>query len=162
VRLRADDDLRPVAILVRTSRQTRGANRCRSASTNARTAFGSRLASSRRAQDMALTTMSSRSSASRVQTASVRFASPAVDIAPRDFEFRGTVATSAARRLHRSRDRAYFSTSRSLMRPSRQATPATKHPKQSTSLQLAMPFAKCLTSARVAANSAPGRALSNS
>jgi hypothetical protein len=162
VRRRGDDDLRPVAILLRTSRQTRGASRCPSAPTNACTACGSRLASSRRAQDIALTTMSSRSSSSRVQTASVRFASPAVDIAPRDFEFRGTVATSAARRLHRSRDRAYFATSRSRMRPNRQATPATKHPKQSTSLQLVMPFAKCLTSAKVAADSAPGRTLSNS
>jgi hypothetical protein len=85
-------------------------------------AHGVRFASSRSAHDIALTTISSRSSNIRAQTASVRGASPVADVAPRDTAFRGTVATRAARRRHRSGEAAKRAISLSEIRPDRHAT----------------------------------------
>ena len=145
-----------------TSRRTRALRRSPCCARKVRTARGLRLASSRSAHDIALTTMSSRSSSSRPHTASVRVASPVVDVAPRDFAFSGTVATSAARRHHLSFEEAKRAISLSEIRPIRHATPATKQPKQSTSLHVVMSAANRLISLTLAATSARGAARSNS
>jgi hypothetical protein len=150
-----------VSLLV-TSRRTRAARRSSCSDRNPRTARGLRFASSRSAHDIALTTMSSRSSSRRVHTASVRGASPVPDVAPRDFALSGTVATSAARRHHLSLEEARRAISLSAIRPIRHATPATKQPKQSTSLQVVMPAANRLISETFAAANARGAARSNS
>jgi hypothetical protein len=150
-----------VSLLV-TSRRTRAVRRSLCSDRNVRTARGLRFASSRSAHDIALTTMSSRSSSSRAHTASVRGASPVADVAPRDFAFSGRVATSAARRLHLSLEEARRAISLSAIRPVRHATPATKQPKQSTSLHVVMPAANRLISETFAAANARGAARSNS
>ena len=148
--------------LLVTSRRTRAARRSPCSDRNVRTACGLRFASSRSAHDIALTTMSSRSSSNRVHTASVRVASPVADVAPRDFAFSGMVATSAARRHHLSAEEAKRAMSLSEIRPVRHATPATKQPKQSTSLHVVMPAANRLISLILEAASARGAARSNS
>ena len=148
--------------LLITSRRTRAVRRSPCSDRNMRTACGLRLASSRSAHDIALTTISSRSSSSRVHTASVRVASPVADVAPRDFAFSGTVATSAARRHHLSAEEAKRAISLSEIRPVRHATPAAKQPKQSTALHVVMPAANRLISLTLAAASARGAARSNS
>jgi hypothetical protein len=151
-----------VLSLLVASRRIRAARRSPCSDRNARTARGLRFASSRSAHDIALTTISSRSSSSRVHTASVRVASPVADVAPRDFAFSGTVDTSAARRHHLSAEEAKRAISLSAIRPVRHATPATKQPKQSTSLHVVMLAANCLISETFAAANARGAARSNS
>ena len=85
--VRGRGDLRPVASLLVTSRRTRRVRRSQCSDRKVRTARELRFASSRSAHDMAFTTMSSRSSSSRVHTASVRVASLVADVEPRDFAF---------------------------------------------------------------------------
>ena len=148
--------------LLVTSRRTRAVRRSPCSDRNVRTARGLRFASSRSAHDIALTTISSRSPSRRVHTARVRAASPVADVAPRDFAFSGTVATSAARRHHLSGEEAKRAISLSEIRPVRHATPATKQPKQSTSLQVVMPAANRLISEALAAPNARGAPRSNS
>ena len=90
----------------------------------------------RSAQESALTTMSSWSSASIPQTARVLAASP---LPPWVRTFSATVLTSAARRHHRSADRAQACTVSVSIRPSRHAGPDSVRAKPSTACQLSIP-----------------------
>ena len=90
---------RPVSSLFRTSRRTRAASSPSCSWRYDLVESGSIAAISRRAQDIALTTMSSRSETRISQTARVRTGSPKP---PFDLELRATVLTKAARLHHRS------------------------------------------------------------
>ena len=137
-----DDDLErsgflsPVSNLFCTSRLTRDARRFKYLLRNLSTAVRSRLLSSRRDQESALTTISSRSLTSRRQILSVREVSP---VPPRARLFNGTVLTSAARLHQRFWECAQRHTTLSGILRSRQAGPATYDAKQSTSAQLFIP-----------------------
>src|SRR5262252_4664333 len=94
---------KPVVSFVFTSRTTLGASKPLYSCKKARTASGSCLLSSRKDQDIAFTTISSRSLARRRQTSSVRVVSP---LPPRALLLSATVHTSAVRRHQRSPERA--------------------------------------------------------
>ncbi len=119
----------PVVSLFLTSRFTRAANTRSCSSMNRRTVSGSCGSSSRSAQDMALTTMSSWSVSRRRQTARVRRVSPRP---PCDRILSATVLTRAARRHQRSGERAHLRIKVSPTRSSRHAGPDRVRAKLST------------------------------
>src|SRR5262249_33603010 len=94
---------KPVRNLFCTSRFTRAANWSSCAARKARTASGSRFASSRNAHDSAFVTISSWSATTNWQTFIVRSVSPRP---PRAWLLSATVLTTAARRCQRSFERA--------------------------------------------------------
>src|SRR5580704_4819201 len=110
-----------------------------------RAAAGSLVPRRRNAQDIALTTKSSRSAISSRQISRVR----SVEFWAGGRPFNAKVLTSAARRRQRSRDLAQAFILTSAIRPGAQAGPEIKHPKQSTSSQLAIPLPSRSTSDQV-------------
>src|SRR5260221_3640547 len=110
-----------------------------------RAAAGSLVPWRRNAQDIALTTMSSRSATSSRQISRVRY----VELWTGGRPFNAKVLTSAARRCQRSGDLAQAFILTSPIRPAAQAGPEIKQPKQSTSFQLAIPLPSPSTSDQV-------------
>src|SRR5262249_46165847 len=96
-------DFLPVDNLLRTSLMTLGASSALCSDRNCRTIPGYGFDSSRSAHDRALTTISSRSLTTSLHTPRVRRLSP---VPPRVLLFKDTVLTTAARRCHRSFERA--------------------------------------------------------
>src|ERR1700678_43324 len=117
-----------------------------------RAASGSLVPRRRSAQDMAFTTISSRSLISAAQISRVRVVESRAGERP----FNANVLTNAARRLQRSDDFAQPFILESLIRSVAHAGPEIKHPKLSTSLQLPIPSPSCSTSDQVIPSIAAG------